>query len=303
MNKPVPFAIPLVVLCVVAAVFAFNIAHSVVLAVVMMLLAFVLPASLRMANQWERAVVLRLGRFHSLKGPGLFVIIPFVDSVTVVIDQRIQTAEMRAEKALTKDTVSVNVDAIVFWQVHDAQKAALEIADFNQAIGRVAQTSLREMIGSNDLATILSDRKTADEVLRRSITEKTTKWGIDVTSVEIKDVAIPPELENAMSRQAQAERERQARVTLASAEEDIAQRTVNAANLYEQHPVALQIRQMGLVYEMGQNSNTILIPTDIAGSFSSAAIATALAASRGVNVRRTASGIPPSRSRLPRVGK
>jgi regulator of protease activity HflC (stomatin/prohibitin superfamily) len=231
------------------------------------------------------------------------VIIPFVDSVAVTIDQRIQTAEMRAEKALTKDTVSVNVDAIVFWQVHDAQKAALEIADYNQAVGRVAQTSLREMIGSNDLSTILSDRKTADEVLRRSITEKTAKWGIDVTSVEIKDVAIPPELENAMSRQAQAERERQARVTLASAEEDIAQRTVNAASLYEQHPVALQIRQMGLVYEMGQNSNTILIPTDIAGSFSGAAIATALAASRGVNARRTASAIPPSRSRIPRVGR
>ena len=204
--------------------------------------------------------------FTGLRGPGLFLIIPFVDSVAVTIDQRIQTAEIRAEKALTKDTVSVNVDAIVFWQVHDAQKAALEIADYNQAVGRVAQTSLREMIGSNDLATILSDRKTADEVLRRSITEKTTKWGIDVTSVEIKDVAIPPELENAMSRQAQAERERQARVTLASAEEDIAQRTVDAANLYEQHPVALQIRQMGLVYEMGQNSNTILIPTDIAAA-------------------------------------
>jgi regulator of protease activity HflC (stomatin/prohibitin superfamily) len=303
MNKPAPFAIPLLALCVAAAVLAFNVAQSVVLAVVMMLLALFLPASLRMANQWERAVVLRLGRFHSLRGPGLFVIIPFVDSVAVTIDQRIQTAEMRAEKALTKDTVSVNVDAIVFWQVHDVQKAALEIADFNQAVGRVAQTSLREMIGSNDLATILSDRKTADEVLRRSITEKTAKWGIDVTSVEIKDVAIPPELENAMSRQAQAERERQARVTLASAEEDIAQRTVNAANLYEQHPVALQIRQMGLVYEMGQNSNTILIPTDIAGSFSSAAIAAALATSRGVNARRTVSAVPPSRSRIPRVGK
>jgi len=303
MIKSAPFATPLFFVCALAAALAYDVTQSVSLAIMLAFLALLLPASLRMANQWESAVVLRLGRFHGLRGPGLFVIIPFVDSVAVTIDQRIQTAEMRAEKALTKDTVSVNVDAIVFWQVHDVQKAALEIADFNQAIGRVAQTSLREMIGSNDLSTILSDRKTADEALRRSITLKTAEWGIDVTSVEIKDVAIPPELENAMSRQAQAERERQARVTLASAEEEIARRTVIAASLYEQHPVALQIRQMGLVYEMGQNSNTILIPTDVVNSFSGVSIATALAANRGINSKRKSSAMPTFRSRLPQVAR
>jgi regulator of protease activity HflC (stomatin/prohibitin superfamily) len=287
MNKSAPFAAPLFLLCGLAAALAYDVTKSVGLTIILGLFALLLPASLRMANQWESAVVLRLGRFHGLRGPGLFVIVPFVDSVAVTIDQRIQTAEMRAEKALTKDTVSVNVDAIVFWQVHDVQKAALEIADFNQAIGRVAQTSLREMIGSNDLSTILSDRKTADEALRQSITLKTAEWGIDVTSVEIKDVAIPPELENAMSRQAQAERERQARVTLASAEEEIARRTVIAASLYEQHPVALQIRQMGLVYEMGQNCNTIMIPTDIVGSFSGSAIAASLAVAKNMTAAKT----------------
>ena len=175
-------------------------------------------SSLKMANVWQKFVILRLGKLQSVRGAGLFAIIPVVDSVIAIIDARIQTTAFNAEQALTRDTVPVNVDAIVFWHVHDAEKAALAITDYRQAMDRVAQTSLREMIGSSVLATLLSDRKQADEQLKAEIGEKTAPWGISVSSVEIRDVAIPAALQDAMSRQAQAEREKQARVILGSAE-------------------------------------------------------------------------------------
>ena len=174
--------------------------------------AVILALSLKMANAWERFVILRAGKLQRVQGPGLFAIVPIVDNVAAIIDERIQTTAFNAEQALTKDTVPVNVDAIIFWHVHDAQKAALAIADYRQAIDRVAQTSLREMIGSSMLAALLSDRKTAHERLRDEIGRKTAEWGISVTSVKIRDVAIPVALQDAMSRQAQAEREKQARV-------------------------------------------------------------------------------------------
>jgi regulator of protease activity HflC (stomatin/prohibitin superfamily) len=231
------------------------------------LIGLILPMSLKMANQWERAVLLRLGKYQGMRGPGLFFIIPFIDTVPFFIDNRIQTTEITAEAALTKDTVAVNMDAIVFWQVHDAEKAALEIANFRQAIERVAQTSLREMIGSNDLTTLLSDRKTADKELQQVIGAKTAEWGVGVASVEIKDIAIPPGLQDAMSSQAQAEREKQARVTLASAEIAVASQMVQAAELYESHPAAMRLRQMNLLYEMNKEKGaTILIPTEMASS-------------------------------------
>ncbi len=268
-KNVVPLASLLSILCFAAAVALATVTrgNALGIAVPLFLVGLLLPMSLKMANQWERAVLLRLGKYQGLRGPGLFFIIPFIDTVPFYIDNRIQTTEITAEAALTKDTVAVNMDAIVFWQVHDAEKAALEIANYRQAIERVAQTSLREMIGSNDLTTLLSDRKTADIELQRVIGTKTAEWGIDVTSVEIKDIAIPAGLQDAMSSQAQAEREKQARVTLASAEIAVAQQMVSAAELYESHPAAMKLRQMNLLYEMNKDRGaTILIPTEMASS-------------------------------------
>ncbi len=229
--------------------------------------------SVRIASEWTRGVVLRLGRFHAIKGPGLYFVIPFIDNVVVNIDLRIQTNSITAEQALTKDTVAVGVDAIVFWQVADPKSAAIRIQNYAQAIERVAQTSLREMIGATELSRLLSDRRTADEQLRQTIGGKTKDWGIAVISVEIKDVSIPPELQDAMSRQAQAEREKMARVTLASAEEAIAEQVVAASLLYAAHPVALQLRQMNLLYEMNKDRGaTILVPTEMASSLGVSAV-------------------------------
>jgi regulator of protease activity HflC (stomatin/prohibitin superfamily) len=190
-----------------------------VLAVLLVLTAALAPLSLLMATQWERAVVLRFGRLRAIRGPGLFMIVPFVDSIAAWVDQRIQTTEFNAEQALTRDTVPTNIDAILFWQVHDAERASLEIADYRLAILRVAQTSLPEMIGSSPLSALLSERKAADLQLRDEIGRKTSEWGVSAVSVEIRDVAIPAQLQDAMSRQAQAEREKAARVILGSAEE------------------------------------------------------------------------------------
>jgi uncharacterized membrane protein YqiK len=228
----------------------------------LVLIAVLIPRALMMANQWENAVVLRLGKLHAIRGPGLFLIVPFVDSVATWIDQRIQTTEFNAEQALTKDTVPVNVDAIVFWQVHDTERAALEIVDYRQAIGRVAQTTLRETIGSSPLSTLLSERKTADAWLKEEIGRKTADWGVAVTSVEIRDVAIPVGLQDAMSRQAQAERERQARVILGSAELQVAQTFLDAAEIYGKNPAALQLRAMNIIYETTKERGaTILMPS------------------------------------------
>lgn len=240
---------------------------SIAFIVVAILIVLLLLRSLRLTQEWNRAVVLRLGRFHAIKGPGLYLVFPLIDVVAFIIDMRIETTTITAEQALTRDTVAVGVDAIVFWQVVDARAAAINIASYRQAIERVAQTSLREMIGSTDLGRLLSDRKSADEQLRLTIGEKTGSWGVAIRSVEIKDVVIPAGLQDAMSSQAQAEREKQARVTLASAEEEIAQKVLLAAAIYARNPVALQLRQMNLLYEMNKERGaTVLIPTDMASA-------------------------------------
>jgi len=226
------------------------------------LAAFLVALSLKMANTWERFVVLRAGKLLGVRGPGLFMLIPIIDQVVAIIDERIQTTAFNAEQALTKDTVPVNVDAIIFWHVADAEAAALKITNYREAIDRVAQTSLREMIGSSMLAALLSDRETADEHLRAEIGAKTAAWGILVTSVEIRDVAIPEALQDAMSRQAQAEREKQARIILGSAEAEVASRFVEAAKTYAEYPIALQLRAMNIIYETTkERGSTILIPT------------------------------------------
>lgn len=260
-------------LFVLAALLTGIFAHSAGL-----LLAYGLPAllllvaaltrlSLLMAKQWEKAVVLRFGKLHATRGPGLFAIVPFIDQVTAWIDQRIQTTEFNAEQALTKDTVPANIDAILFWQVHDPERAALEITDYRSAILRVAQTSLREMIGASPLSALMSERKVADQQLKDEIGRKTADWGVAAISVEIRDVAIPAQLQDAMSRQAQAEREKAARVILGAAEAEIAQKFLEAANIYGQNPAALQLRAMNIVYETTKERGaTILIPSAMVDS-------------------------------------
>lgn len=221
-----------------------------------------IPFGLKMANQWERAVVLRLGRLDKVAGPGLFLIIPVVDQVAYWIDQRIQTTEFDAQHALSKDTVPVNIDAVIFWQVHDTERAALEIQDYRRAIAQVSETSLREMVGSSMLATLLAERKQGDELLRDVIGRKTADWGISVISVEIRDIGVPAALQDAMSRQAQAERERLARIALGQAEQEVAEKFVEAAEIYGRSPAALQLRAMNIIYETTKEGGaTILLPT------------------------------------------
>jgi len=240
--------------------------------------AVIIAMSLKMANVWQKFVILRMGKLQSVKGAGIFAIIPILDNVIAIIDGRIQTTAFNAEQALTKDTVPVNVDAIIFWHVHDAEKAALAITNYREAIDRVAQTSLREMIGSSMLAALLSDRKNADEQLKIEIGQKTAPWGVSVSSVEIRDVAIPVALQDAMSRQAQAEREKQARVILGSAEAAIAGKFVEAAAIYEGHPWALQLRAMNIIYETTKERGaTILMPSSMVDSLNPSAGTLALA--------------------------
>ncbi|HKD47828.1 MAG TPA: slipin family protein [Rhizomicrobium sp.] len=257
-----PISALIFVIFVGGAILSYLAQLPLVFTIILALIGIFLGYSVKMAQQWEKAVILRLGKLHSVKGPGLFILVPIIDQVAMWIDQRIRTSEFSAEQALTRDTVPVNVDAIVFWMVHDAQRAALEIMDYNSAIQRVAQTSLRETIGSSVLSDLLSERKEADARLKDVIGAKTAEWGVTVNSVEIRDVAIPANLQDAMSRQAQAEREKQARVTLGAAEEEVAQKFVNAANLYAQSPEALQLRAMNIIYETTKERGaTILIPS------------------------------------------
>ena len=272
-----PITLFLVLVLIVGA-FAVGYRGNVYVGVAMFVLAVLIAASLKMANVWQKFVILRMGKLQSVKGAGLFAIIPILDTVVAVIDGRIQTTAFNAERALTKDTVPVNVDAIIFWHVQDAEKAALAITNYREAIDRVAQTSLREMIGSSLLAALLSDRKEADERLKIEIGQKTAPWGIAVSAVEIRDVAIPEALQDAMSRQAQAEREKQARVILGSAEAAIAGQFVEAAAIYAGHPWALQLRAMNIIYETTKERGaTILMPSSMVDSLNPSAATLALA--------------------------
>ena len=272
------------------------------LTIVLALIGIFLGYSVKMAQQWEKAVILRLGKLQAIKGPGLFILVPIVDQVAMWIDQRIRTTEFGAEQALTRDTVPVNVDAIIFWMVHDPQRAALEIADYNSAVQRVAQTSLREMIGASVLSALLSERKVADAALKEVIGAKTAEWGVTINSVEIRDVAIPANLQDAMSRQAQAEREKQARVILGSAEEEVAQKFVNAAKLYATSPEALQLRAMNIIYETTKERGaTILMPTSMVDAMNPGAASFALQMAR--NDAAGASIPQPSGPSVPSAGK
>jgi regulator of protease activity HflC (stomatin/prohibitin superfamily) len=230
--------------------------------IVLYLAAFYILFALKVARQWEKAVVLRLGKFQGLRGPGLFWIIPVVDSTPTWIDHRVMVTPFNAEKTLTQDTVPVDVDAVLFWLVWDAEKAALEVEDYRAAISWASQTALREIIGQMNLADILVGRAKMDADLQKIIDERTTPWGISVQSVEIRDVAIPQALEDAMSRQAQAERERQARVILGESEMQIAHSFAEASQSYITNPTALHLRAMNMLFEgLKQKGALVIVPS------------------------------------------
>jgi regulator of protease activity HflC (stomatin/prohibitin superfamily) len=237
-------------------------------------LGLFLALSPRVASQWERAVVLRLGKFVGLRGPGLFWIIPLLDEIVVWVDVRVRTTGFAAERTLTRDTVPVNVDAVLFWQVEDAERAALGLEDYEEAVAWAAQTALREIIGKTDLADMLAGRDVLDADMQRLIDERARAWGITVKSVEIRDVVIPQALEDAMSRRAQAEREKQARVILGDAEVEIAHKFAAAADIYHHDPIALQLRSLNLLYEgMKERGTLMIIPSTMADSMGAASYA------------------------------
>jgi regulator of protease activity HflC (stomatin/prohibitin superfamily) len=218
--------------------------------------------SIKVADQWEKVAVLRLGRYIGLRGPGMFHVIPVVDRLSRYVDQRIRVASVTAESTLTRDTVPVNVDAIVFWVVWNAEKSILEVEDFVQAINMSAQTGLRESIGRHELAQMITERESLGRELQRILDEKTNPWGITVQSVEIRDVRIPQALEDAMSRQAQAERERQARNILGQAETEISEKFSQAALVYQNNPVALHLRAMNMLYEaIKEKGSMVIVPS------------------------------------------
>ncbi len=220
--------------------------------------------AIRVAEQWQKAAVLRLGRYIGLRGPGMFLIVPVIDSISQYVDQRVRVTDVKAESALTRDTVPVNVDAIIFWMVWNAEKSILEVMDFDQAITLSAQTALRESIGRHDLAQMITERELLGKELQRILDEKTNPWGITVNSVEIRDVHIPQALEDAMSRQAQAERERQARIILGTAETEISTKFAEASVVYINNPVALHLRAMNMLYEaIKEKGSMVIVPSSV----------------------------------------
>jgi regulator of protease activity HflC (stomatin/prohibitin superfamily) len=225
-------------------------------------IALIISSAIKIADQWEKAVVLRLGRFHALRGPGLFLIIPIIDTIPYWIDTRVIATSFTAEKTLTKDTVPVNVDAVLFWKVIDPKKSALDVADYRSAISWASQTALRDVIGKTMLSDMLEGREKISIILQKIIDERTEPWGINVISVEVKDVLIPQALEDAMSMQAQAERERQARVILGDSERQVANKFVEAANTYASNPTAFHLRAMNMLYEgLKSNATIVVVPS------------------------------------------
>ena len=246
--------------------------------------AIIISASIKVADQWEKSVILRLGKFHSLGGPGLFFLVPVIDQVAYWIDTRVITTAFTAEKTLTKDTVPVDVDAVLFWKVFDPKKAALEISEYKGAINWASQTALRDVIGKTMLSEMLEGRDKMSNLLQKIIDERTEPWGINVISVEIKDVNIPSSLQDAMSMQAQAERERQARVILGDSERQVAEKFAEAAKTYSQDPTALHLRAMNMLYEgLKTNSTLVIVPSTALDSMQLGGLAGMTSLSMGLN--------------------
>ncbi|QEE31137.1 slipin family protein [Terriglobus albidus] len=248
--------------CCVVGVIGSKVTENPIPAVLGILVGFYLLNAIKVVKQWEKVALLRFGRYRRLQGAGIFIIIPIVDTLTPFVDQRIRLASVTAESTLTRDTVPVNVDAIVFWMVWNAEKAILEVENYFDAISLSAQTALRESIGRHELAQLVADRETLGRELQKILDEKTTPWGITVQSVEVRDVQIPASLQDAMSRQAQAERERQARIILGLAETEISDKFVQAAAAYEAKPVALHLRAMNMLYEaIKERGSMVIVPS------------------------------------------
>jgi regulator of protease activity HflC (stomatin/prohibitin superfamily) len=262
-------------------------AGAIWIGVISFLVALIISSAIKIANQWEKAVVLRLGHFHTLRGPGLFFIIPIIDTVAYWIDIRVITTTFTAEKTLTKDTVPVDVDAVLFWRVLDAEKAALEIAEYKGAINWASQTALRDVIGKTMLSEMLEGRDKMSNTLQKIIDERTEPWGINVISVEVKDVKIPSSLQDAMSMQAQAERERQARVILGDSERQVAEKFGEAAKTYTNDPTALHLRAMNMLYEgLKTNSTIVVVPSSALETMQLGGLAGITALTMGLNKER-----------------
>jgi len=269
-----PISITIIVIAAITGLLLeqFNVVHWSIAAILVFVL-LVIAASIRIADQWEKAVVLRMGKFLGLRGPGIFLIIPIIDRVNEYIDQRVRVTDITAEKTLTKDTVPVDVDAVVYWTVWDVEKAALEVREYVQAVTYMTLTGLRDTIGRHELADLLQNRDKIAADLQHTLDEHTNPWGISCQNVGIKDIVIPSALSDAMSKQAQAERERQARIILGTAETEIAEKFAEASRQYQDNPVALQLRGMNMLFEgLKEKGSLIIVPSSALESMNLGAI-------------------------------
>ena len=278
--QPNPVAIAAFVLCVLAGVLGTAFTEHRAYVITAVIVGLYLLYAIKIVRQWEKAVKLRFGRYVGLRAPGLCLIVPIVETLSQFVDQRVRVANVSAETTLTRDTVPVNVDAIVFWMVWNPEMAILEVENYDDAISMSAQTALRESIGRHDLHQALAERETLGQELQKILDEKTTPWGITVQSVEIRDVQIPPALQDAMSREAQAERERRARVILGTAETEIAEKFAAAASTYKDDPVALHLRDMNMLYDaIKERGSMVIVPSSavetmgLGGSLATASLA------------------------------
>lgn len=256
-----PISVSVMLLAIILSLALFAL-HRIELSIIFMVALGLLSVSMRIADQWEHAVVLRMGKFQGLKGPGVFFILPIIDSVSAYVDQRVRVSSFKAEQTLTKDTVPVNVDAVVYWTVWDVEKAVLEVQDYQEAIEHIAQTGLRDTIEKHELSTLLQERDKIAEDLQILLDQNTNPWGITCQTVGIKDIAIPVDLAEAMSKEAQAERERRARVILGTAETEIAEKFAQASKEYRNNPVALHLRGMNMLFEgLKEKGSMVIVPS------------------------------------------
>ena len=270
--NPVSATILIILFVALGALYYFELL-TIIWLIVGAILSILIATSIHIADQWEKAIVLRMGKYVGLRGPGLFMVIPILDKVDNYIDQRVRVTDFTAEETLTKDTVPVNVDAVVYWTVWDVEKAALEVQDYRKAIFYIAQTGLRDIIGKNELAGLLQDREAIAEDLQKTLDEHTNPWGITCQTVGIKDIVIPQSLADAMSKQAQAERERQARVILGTAETEIAEKFALASKQYIDNPVALHLRGMNMLFEgLKEKGSMVIVPSSALDSMNLGAI-------------------------------
>ena len=270
--NPLSISIFLIFSVIFVMLFALGVINIFVF-IISMAFSVLLSNSIHIADQWERAVVLRMGKYSGLKGPGLFMIIPIIDRVSTYIDQRVRVSAFKAEQTLTKDTVPVNVDTVVYWTVWDVEKPALEVKEYQTAIEQIAQTGLRDTIGKHELSTLLQERDKIAEDLQQVLDKNTNPWGITCQTVGIKDIAIPKDLAEAMSKEAQAERERRARVILGTAETEIAEKFSQASQKYTNNPVALHLRGMNMLFEgLKEKGSMVIVPSSALESMNLGAI-------------------------------